>query len=124
MAITLDDVQHLADQLSPLDQVRLIEHLSRQVALASPSDTSTNVGAEDAWAKLARLREELDALPADRLASEQLAADRAKRQALLEGTMRVHPQGADSRLPILTGSTWADDLLLSRKTLYGADERC
>lgn len=126
MAITLDDVQHLADQLSPLDQVRLIEHLSRQVALAlaSPSDTSTNVGAEDGWAKLARLREELDALPADRLASEQLAADRAERQALLEGAVRVHPQGADSRLPILTGGTWADDLPLSRKDLYGADERC
>ncbi len=34
MTITLDHVQHLADQLSPLDQVRLIEHLSRQIAPA------------------------------------------------------------------------------------------
>ena len=91
MTITLDDVQHLADQLSPLDQVRLIEHLSRQIApaLAPPPEASANAG-EDAWAKLARLREELAALPADRLASEQLAADRAERQALLEGAGRVH----------------------------------
>ena len=88
MTITLDDVQHLADQLSRLDQVRLIEHLSGQIApaLAPPAEASANVGAEDAWAKLARLREELAALPADRLASEQLAADRAERQALLEGS--------------------------------------
>ncbi len=93
MTITLDDVQHLADQLSTLDQVRLIEHLSRQIApaLAPPPDAPANAGAEDAWAKLARLREELAALPADRLASEQLAADRAERQAMLEGSGHVHP---------------------------------
>ena len=92
MTISLDDVQHLADQLSPFDQVRLIEHLSRQIALvlAPPPEAPANAGAEDAWAKLARLREELAALPADRLASEQLAADRAERQALLEGAGRVH----------------------------------
>jgi len=92
MTITLDDVQHLADQLSPLDQVRIIEHLSRQIApaLAPPPDAPAHAGAEDAWAKLARLREELAALPADRLASEQLAADRAERQAMLEGAGRVH----------------------------------
>lgn len=126
MAITLEDVQHLADHLSPLDQVLLIEHLSRRVvqALASPPDASMDAGAEDAWAKLARLREELGALPTDQLASEQLAADRAERQALLEGTVRFHPQGAYSRLPVLTGGTWADDLPLSRKDLSSADERC
>ena len=27
-------------------------------------------------------------------------------------------------LPVLTGGTWADDLPLSRKDLYGDDERC
>ncbi|HEY3230557.1 MAG TPA: hypothetical protein VGJ87_15140 [Roseiflexaceae bacterium] len=92
MTITLDDVQHLADQLSPLDQVRLIEHLSRQIAPAlAPPDAPASAGAEDAWAKLARLREELATLPADRLASEQLATDRAERQAMLEGAGRVHP---------------------------------
>jgi hypothetical protein len=55
MPISLDYVQHLADQLSPLDQVRLIEHLSRQIAavLAPPPDAPASVGADDAWAKLA-----------------------------------------------------------------------
>jgi hypothetical protein len=93
MTITLDQIQHLADQLSPLDQVRLIEHLSRQIApaLETPPDAPTNLGANDAWTNLERLREELASLPADRLASEQLAADRAERQAMLEGDKRVHP---------------------------------
>ena len=27
-------------------------------------------------------------------------------------------------LPVLTGGAWADDLPLSRKDLYGDDERC
>jgi hypothetical protein len=92
MTITLDQVQHLADQLSPLDQVRLIEHLSRQIApaLVTPPGAPANMGADDAWTKLERLREELAALPANRLASEQLAADRAERQSMLEGDKRVH----------------------------------
>jgi len=99
MTISLDHVQRLADQLSPLDQVRLIEHLSRRIALALATlDAPAQAGGEDVWAKLAQLREELAALPADRLASEQL--------------------------PVLTGGTWADDLPLNRKDLYGADERC
>ena len=99
MAISIDEVQHLADLLSPLDQVRLIEHLSRQIALALATlDTPAGAGGEDAWAKLAQLREELATLPADRPANEQL--------------------------PVLTGGTWTDDLPLSRKDLYGDDERC
>jgi hypothetical protein len=99
MAISLDHVQRLADLLSPLDQVRLIEHLSRQIALALATlDTPAQSDREEAWAKLAQLREELVTLPADRPANEQL--------------------------PVLTGGTWADDLPSSRKDLYGADERC
>lgn len=31
---------------------------------------------------------------------------------------------AEFALPVLTGGTWADDLPLSRKDLYGDDERC
>jgi hypothetical protein len=92
MTISLDDVQHLADQLSPLDQVKLIEHLSRQIApvLVAPPQATSALGTEDAWAKLAQLREELAVLPANRLASEQLSADRGERQAMLEGSGRVH----------------------------------
>jgi hypothetical protein len=92
MTISLDDVQHLADQLSPLDQVKLIEHLSRQIApvLVAPPQATSALGTEDAWAKLAQLREELAVLPANRLASEQLSADRGERQAMLEGSGHVH----------------------------------
>jgi hypothetical protein len=92
MNTPLDHVQQLANQLSPLDQVRLIEYLSRQIAPAltnqavEPKANPT----EDAWAKLARLRAELARLPADRLASEQLTEDRAGREIMLEGTRRVH----------------------------------
>jgi hypothetical protein len=32
--------------------------------------------------------------------------------------------GGDFTLPVLTGGTWVDDLPLSRKDLYGDDERC
>src|SRR6266540_7187317 len=73
--ISLDHVQQLADQLSPLDQVRLIEHLARQIALALATlDTPAQSDREDAWAQLAQLREEPAALSADRLADEQLPA--------------------------------------------------
>jgi hypothetical protein len=99
MTISLDHVQRLADQLSPLDQVRLIEHLSQRIAaVLATLDTPAHATSEDAWAKLAQLREKLAALPVYRPANEQL--------------------------PILTGGTWADDLPLSRKDLYDADERC
>ncbi len=75
MCGVLSPVPCLADQLSPLDQVRLIEHLSRQIALALATlDTPAQSDREDAWAQLAQLREEPAALSADRLADEQLPA--------------------------------------------------
>jgi len=91
MTISLDQVQQLADMLSPLDQARLIEHLSRTIApaLAERSGAPDVSRSDDAWAKLEQLRAELAALPAERLASEQLEADRAERQANLEGSGRV-----------------------------------
>lgn len=92
MTISLDQVQQLADMLSPLDQVRLIEHLSRRIApaFAEHPVAPAAPGGDDAWARLEQLRTELAALPAERLASEQLAHDRAERQAHLEGGKRVH----------------------------------
>lgn len=92
MSISLDQVQQLAKELSPHDKVRLIEYLSRQLApaLAENAVGPTAPRGDDAWAKLAQLREELAALPAERLASEQLAADRAERQTGLEGGEHVH----------------------------------
>lgn len=93
MTVTLDDVQTLVDQLSPGDQARLIDYLSHRRAAIPAETANTPTAAEpsNALVKLAQLRTELAALPAERLASEQLAADRAERQATLEGTSRVHP---------------------------------
>jgi hypothetical protein len=34
------------------------------------------------------------------------------------------PTTAEFTMPVLTGGTWADDLPLSRKDLFGDDERC
>jgi hypothetical protein len=88
MPISLDDVQHLADQLSPLDQVRLIEYLSRQIApaLAETATPPVAVSDEAAWAKLARLREEFRQMgPVSPSPAEQLDADRRERDAMLMG---------------------------------------
>lgn len=92
MTVSLDQVQQLADRLSPLDQARLIEHLSRRIvpALVARPAAPADLRGEDAWTKLEQLRAELAALPAERLASEQLEADRAERQASIEGRGRVH----------------------------------
>lgn len=93
MTVTLDDVQMLVDQLSPLDQARLIDYLSHRQASrhAETTNAPTIAQPSDALAKLAQLRTELATLPAERLASEQLARDRADRQATLEGTSCLHP---------------------------------
>ena len=52
---TLDQVQQLVDQLTPLDQVRLLEYLAPRIAravAASHALTPTPAGASmDAWAE-------------------------------------------------------------------------
>jgi hypothetical protein len=45
-------------------------------------------------------------------------------EELVEATPPTTAAPADFALPVLTGGTWADDLPLSRKDLYGDDERC
>jgi hypothetical protein len=87
---TLDQVLTMAKRLPPIDQVRLIEHLAPHIEHALASSPAAPPAANDAWERLARLREELAALPADRSAGEQLDADRAERQAMIEGSERVH----------------------------------
>lgn len=44
-------------------------------------------------------------------------------EELAEATLPTITASADFTLPVLTGGTWADDLPLSRKELYGDDER-
>lgn len=88
MTITRDDAQQLMDQLSPLDQLRLIAYLSRQLApvLAETRTSPANTSAEDAWTRLTRLREEFRQLgPVSPSPAAQLDADRRERDAMVRG---------------------------------------
>lgn len=80
--ITLRQVLDLAHQLPRPQRAELIAQLARDLVAEEATPTPPP---NDAWERMARLREELAALPANRLASEQLDADRAERQAMLEG---------------------------------------
>lgn len=96
MTVSLAQVQQLADRLSPLDQARLIEHLSRRIvpALAETAAPSTVATDDDAWVNLARLREEFRQMgPVSPTPAEQLEADRRERDAILMGRPAddVHP---------------------------------
>ena len=57
-AATLDQVQHLVDQLSPLEQVKLLEYLAPRIVRAVAQQPTTSVPStqyESAWAELFRL---------------------------------------------------------------------
>ena len=84
--MTLEAIERLADELSPLDQVRLIEHLTPRLAPARADAQPATRAAADAWKRRAQLREEFRALgPASPSMSEQLEADRRDRDAALIG---------------------------------------
>lgn len=94
MSITLDEVQHLAAQLSPLEQVRLIAYLTQHIAPALSTAAPGPAAAQtpDSWTKLESFWQEIEALgPTAPSATEQLLADRRSRQEGLEGRDRVHP---------------------------------
>jgi hypothetical protein len=59
----LDEVMRLAEQLDPLDQVRLIEHLAPRIARAiagiGPGKLDRPASGEDAWIEFLRVGEEL-----------------------------------------------------------------
>jgi hypothetical protein len=85
---TLDDVQRLADQLSPLDQARLMEYLVQRivpvVAAAQPVATAPNT--TDAWARWDAFRAEFHRTYPDAPSiAAQLDADRRTRDAVLTG---------------------------------------
>ena len=57
-AATLDQVQHLVDQLSPLEQVKLLEYLASRIVRAmaqQPATPAPPAHYEGAWAELFRL---------------------------------------------------------------------
>lgn len=94
MTITLDEVQHLAAQLSPLEQVRLIAYLTQRLApalSAAPVSEPVAAQAPDSWTKLESFWQAIEDLgPAAPSATDQLLADRRRRQEVLEGRDRVH----------------------------------
>ena len=57
-AATLDQVQQLVDQLSPLEQVKLLEYLAPRIVRAvaqQPAMSDSPAHYEGAWAELFRL---------------------------------------------------------------------
>lgn len=60
---TLDQAQRLVDQLTPVDQVRLLAYVASRVALKFPasSPSSEQPEAVDVWQKFFELGEELTA---------------------------------------------------------------
>ena len=59
---TLEQVQRLADQLSPLDQVRLLEYLTPQILRAVASTYPEKLPksqAADAWQEFFRIGDEI-----------------------------------------------------------------
>ena len=58
---TLDQVQQLVDQLTPVDQVRLLAYVASRVAQVLPTSLSAadEPEAVDAWERLFKLGEEL-----------------------------------------------------------------
>jgi len=57
-AATLDQVQHLVDQLSPFEQVKLLEYLAPRIVRAvtqQPAPSTSRAQHESAWAELFRI---------------------------------------------------------------------
>lgn len=83
MTLSLETVQHLADQLPPLDQARLIEHLSRQLAMAALAQPSPPEPARlpAAWTHLFAISDDIRATYPDASPAARLEADRRERDA-------------------------------------------
>ena len=93
MTITLEALQQLADQLSPLDQIQLIAHLTQRIApvLQTVQVPAAAAQADDPWTKLESFWHEIETLgSATPSATEQLLADRRNRQHAVEGSDHVH----------------------------------
>lgn len=77
MTITLDQVQPLVDQLTPLEKARLIEHLTAQLTegLTPPEPPESQLGRQ-----LRSLRAAIIASGAPLLDRQQLAAEVAERR--------------------------------------------
>ena len=95
MAVTLDHVQALADQLSLIDKARLAAHLNEQLAqdlAARHATPPAAVTTSDSWDRLLAFRRDVETLGEDAPDfAAQLDADRRTRAEILEKSSRVHP---------------------------------
>ncbi|NJO07955.1 MAG: hypothetical protein HC876_21900 [Chloroflexaceae bacterium] len=94
MAPSLEAVLHMADQLPPLDQARLIEHLSRRLALAARTASPTTQPGTAAWARFFAVSDDIRATHPDANSAARLEADRRERDTMLggqHGADDVHP---------------------------------
>lgn len=90
MTTTLHEVQQLVDQLSPLEQVRLIAYLTDRIAPVI-SATAPTAQSEDSWTRLEAFWQDIETLGTTTgSATEQLLADRRSRQDAIEGSDHVH----------------------------------
>lgn len=96
MTITLEEIQTLADRLTPHDQARLIEHLSRRLAVAvaplpTPVRSPEEISAA-AWERWAAFREDMHQHYPEANLAAQLEVDRRERDA----SLRSHLEEDDS----------------------------
>jgi len=94
MAVSLEAVLHMADQLPPLDQARLIEHLSRRLALAASTPPPAAQTSPDAWARFFAVSDDIRATHPEANPAARLEADRRERDTMLggqHGADDVHP---------------------------------
>jgi|GEM_PF-1657740 len=81
MTATFDQVQQLADQLTPLDQARLIEHLTERIVVllsAQEPEQPTETVTSDPWEHLFQTLDAIAPGPwvSERTATEELMAMR------------------------------------------------
>ncbi|MFP4440950.1 MAG: hypothetical protein ACLFVO_27255 [Chloroflexaceae bacterium] len=97
MTITLEEIQCLADQLTPPDQARLIAYLAQQLEVTTtpaPAPTPPEQTSTAAWNRWKAFREEMHQQYPDADLAALLEADRRERDASLRGQLGaddVHP---------------------------------
>jgi hypothetical protein len=87
--VTFESIKHLADQLPPREQARLIEHLSRRLAVAvrprtTPAEPSP--AADNSWAQFFAVCEDIRTTYPQANLIRRLETDRQERDAALWGT--------------------------------------
>jgi hypothetical protein len=89
--VTFETIKHLADQLSLREQARLIEHLSRRLAVAVPPqtyETESPPVADDAWKQFFAVCADIRTTYPHANLIRRLETDRQERDAALWGVHR------------------------------------